>query len=675
MIPLLLAVTLGCTGKDTPTKDTGTPIWTGEGDACLSCHAGVEPVHPDPVDANDCTACHGGDDQALTKEGAHVLPPDDYWTIRGDGLPIAPEGYIKDFAPDQLDQLPEAYVRFINPGDVRAAPTACGATGCHPDKVETVQRSIMTTNAGHYMPTLFLAGFVEREAVYGSTSVVDPACDPNATDGSVCELGPLAPPPRADFDAALADNNPVMLEQIANEHYLSKSCDTCHAAGYGDNNAPHKYRSTGCSSCHMVYDKTGFYLGDDPTIPSATSSYPARHEITSAIPTEQCATCHFQGGRIGLLYRGIREAGFSGQLPPNAEAWEPGAYGKADPYFYLSDEDTTNAIDETPPDVHFEGGMHCADCHVGSDVHGDGRLYSTSKQQVDLRCEDCHGTVRATITPGDDGVFRTAAGRPLPQLVQQGSAIVLKGIDGRDHAVTQVATQLAQADPNSPMVHAMGIDGDGFSHTDAVTCDTCHTSYNEHCLGCHVSMDMRFTQRDAQTGLLSDGLVRGSRETYSLDQLLLGTARDGRVQSVIASQQVQLAIVDDAGDVVLGGDHPDTDATVGVFRQTPASDANNGFHVFFQHTTTRFASTSRDCSACHPRTNSPDELQRIRGVYGHGTGEFMLEAPGGGYVDAMQFLDDEGNPITEWVHQGTGPVAPARRARAQAVFLDELEGP
>ena len=74
-----------------------------------------------------------------------------------------------------------------------------------------------------------------------------------------------------------------------------------------------------------------------------------------------------------------------------------------------------SSIDETPPDVHYEAGMHCADCHVGSDVHGDGRIYGTSKQQVDLRCEDCHGTVRENIVPNADGQFATSKGRPLPQ--------------------------------------------------------------------------------------------------------------------------------------------------------------------------------------------------------------------------------------------------------------------
>jgi hypothetical protein len=246
------------------------------------------------------------------------------------------------------------------------------------------------------------------------------------------------------------------------------------------------------------------------------------------------------------------------------------------------------------------------------------------------------------------------------------------GIDGKEHPVTQVTTRLEELGPNSTMAHSMGIDENGFTHTDALTCDTCHTSYNEQCIGCHVSMDMRFTQRDAQTGLKSDGLVRGSRETYSLVHTLLGTAPDGRLQSVMASQQVQMAITHDDGETIFGGDHPDVDKTVGIFRETPGSSLNNGFHVFFQHTTARLPSFTRNCETCHPADDSEAELRRVMGVYGFGTGEFMLETPGGGFTDALQFLDEDGNPTTEWVHNHTGPASEDRRTRAMSVILDQL---
>ncbi len=668
---LLLALMLACNGDDGPApKETGTP-WNGEGDACLSCHEGAEAIHEAGVEPTECVICHGGDGEALTYEAAHVLPPENYAAIRGEGLPVAPEGYIKDFAPDQLDQLPVDYVQFINPGDLRVADKTCGASGCHEGMTEKVQRSIMSTNAGHYMPTLFLAGYQDRDAIFGTTELTDPDCDPGAFPGSVCELSPLRPPASSEFDAAVAADDMQRLEEISYDHYLAKSCDTCHAAGYGDNNAAYKFRSTGCTSCHMIYGKYGHYEGADPTIPKATASYPAKHEITSAIPTEQCTTCHFQGGRIGLLYRGIREAGFA-ETPPNAEAWEPGAYGKANPMFYLSDEDTTNDIDESPPDVHFAAGMHCADCHVGADVHGDGRIYSTSKQQVELTCEDCHGTVREAISADGEGLFTTAGGRPLRQLVQTADGVVLKGIDGNDHPVTQVIDAVSAAGTASAAHQAMAVDDNGWSHTDSLTCDACHTSYNEHCLGCHVSMDMRFDQLDHQTGLPSEGLVRGGREMVSLHSVLLAEGPDGRVQSVMPSQQVQMVVIGRGGERLIGGDHPDHEGDVGVFRNTPASQANNGFHVFFQHTTTAKPSLYRPCETCHPTTDSAKERERVRGVYGFGTGEFMLEVPGGGYVDALQFLNADGTPSTEWVHENTGPLPEARRDRALNVFLDQL---
>jgi len=667
---ILMTLLLGCGGDKTPATPTST--WNGEGDACLSCHQGVEPIHEQGVEPTACVVCHGGDGEALTIEDAHVLPPDNYAQIRGSALPVAPNGYIKDFAPDQLDQLPAEYVRFINPGDLRAAEQTCGAAGCHEGVTEMVERSIMSTNAGHYMPTLFLAGYQDRDAIFGTTDLTDPDCSPDDYPGSVCEVTPLRPPDPAEFDQAAADGDLQRLEEISYDHYLAKSCDTCHAAGYGDNNAPYKFRSTGCTSCHMLYGKFGHYEGDDPTIPKATSSYPTKHQITAAIPTEQCATCHFQGGRIGLLYRGIREAGFS-ELPPNAEAWEPGAYGKANPNFYLSDEDTTNNVDETPPDVHFAAGMHCADCHVGRDVHGDGRIYSTSKQQVDLTCEDCHGTTRRAIAADANGVFRTATGRELPQLVEQDGGVVLKGVDGGDHPVAQVVDIVTGAPDGSNLHRAMGEDENGWSHTDSLTCDTCHTSYNQYCLGCHVSMDMRFDQIDHQTGLPSEGLVRGGREFVSLHSVLLGQAPDGRAQSVNPSQQVQMVVIGRDGERLVGGDHPDRDGDVGMFRATPGAAVNNGFHVFFQHTTAAYPSQVRPCETCHPATDSPEERERVRGVYGFGTGEFMLEAPGGGYIDALQFLDADGTPTSEWVHENTGPLAEEVRDRAMSVFLDQLE--
>jgi hypothetical protein len=646
-------------------------------DSCLHCHSGIEAVHAPHIPAGQCVVCHGGDREGFTEEEAHIAAPADWADIRGPGLPPAPDGFIKDFAPDQLDALDPAYVRFINPGDIRAVGETCGA--CHANKVETMPNSVMVTNAGHYFPTLYLAGLQDDQlAEYGSFPATDPNCD-ESVPGAVCGVETLVPPPAEEIQAAIDANDADAIEAIAYDHYLAKNCNTCHQAGYPRNNSPGLYRSTGCTSCHMLYTNLGVYEGGDPTIPRGTPTHAARHELTKAIPTEQCAHCHFQGGRIGLLYQGIREGGFgASSAGPDARPIPETLYGHA-PGYYFDDEDTTNDFDETPPDVHFEAGMHCADCHVGSDVHGDGRLYSSSKLQVDIRCEDCHGTILRPATPDAVGRFRTSGGRPLPQLSQrEDGSIILTGIvDGAEHPVAQPASLLAPGGGGSTEMHrAMAQDENGWSHTDSLTCDSCHTSYNQFCIGCHVSYDLRLSQIDYQTGLVTPGLTRGSRDMFSLDHLLLGTGVDGRVQTVHPSQQVDMAVFGATsfgtgdGEVLVGEVLDDGEGgtkVVGKFRAGPGGP-NNGFVPFFQHTTSRGA---RDCSACHRRDDSDAELQRVRGVYGFGTGEFMLPTPDGGEVDGLRFLDDDGNETTDWTHPGTGSVDAERRGRALGVNLSE----
>lgn len=650
---------------------------------CEDCHQGIEPAHPFLPDQT-CVSCHGGTQTGKTKEQAHIRVPDDWAEIRGDALAPAPYGFIKDFAPDQLAALDPAYLRFINPSDIRVVDETCGQ--CHPDQAKSMPTSIMTTNAGHYYPTLYLAGIQnDTLAQYGAYPATTPTCD--ESQGTVCELVTLTPPTDMEIQAAIDSGDPKEIEKMAYKHYLSKDCNTCHQAGYPRNNSPGLYRSTGCASCHMPYNKNGSYEGKDPMIPKQTPVYPKLHSITTAIPTEQCATCHFQGGRIGLTYRGIREGGFSAsKMPPNATYLNETLYGHA-PGFYVSDEDSTNSVDETPPDLHYAAGMHCVDCHVGVDVHGTSALNSTSKQQIDIRCEDCHGTVRERATTNEQGRFVTSNGRVLPQLSTRGDGvIILTGkVDGQVHEVPQPADILADGGGATESMHiAMGVDGvmrpDGsrFSHTDSLTCDTCHTAWVQQCIGCHVSLDLRVKEIDYQTGKFSSGLTRGSRNMYSLDDFLLGTARDGRVQSVAPSQQVQMAVFGATefgtgdGELLFGEEVSDGEGgtkVLGEFRTGDGSrTANNGFLPFFQHTTSR---APRKCSACHRKDNSAEELARIRGVYGFGTGEFMLPGPGGVTVDGMQFLDAAGNEITDWAYDDTGPVAPTIRDRAINVIITE----
>jgi hypothetical protein len=650
----------------------------------VSCHEGIEFAHTPYISEGRCSVCHGGDPTRTLKRRAHIAIPENWADIRGEALPLSPDGFIRDFAPDQLAQLPEDYVRFINPGDVRVLDETCGT--CHPSHAATMPLSVMATNAGHYWPSLYLAG-LEGDSSEAHWSSFEPENLPEdcAAPGSMCRVEVMRPP-GVDEAIELFSAEDATVDELLDfawRHYLSKNCNTCHQGGYPRNNSGGLYRSSGCTSCHMIYNENGTYQGGDPTLPRGTPVHPARHEITTRIPTEQCATCHFQGGRIGLWYRGIREGGFGNREPPNAVPIPRTLYGHAPPYYY-TDEDSTNDVDETPPDVHADpdgdgilDGMVCADCHVGSDVHGDGVMWSTSKLQVSIQCEDCHGTVRDPARPRPDGLFYASRkDNPLRQLSfdEASERVTLTRImDDVRVEVPQVADILAAGGGSDRMHASMAPDADGWSHTDSLTCDTCHTPQVQYCIGCHVTLDMRLNEIDYQTGSSTPGFTLGRRREFTLDHLLLGTAPDGRVQTVHPSQQVQMMIVgsEDFGsedeELILGG-FTDDGARVGVFRESHGFVANIGFMPFFQHNVRKAA---RPCEDCHRRDDTPQEEARVRGVYGFGTGDFLIEGPDGQQVDGLQFLDADGGRMTTWVHEGTGPVEPESRQRALDVILDQ----
>ena len=61
------------------------------------------------------------------------------------------------------------------------------------------------------------------------------------------------------------------------------------------------------------------------------------------------------------------------------------------------------------PDIHFEAGMHCLDCHT-NDLHGDGTLYSTRWQVKDrAQCTDCHSALPNTLVMSHSGAHSDVA--------------------------------------------------------------------------------------------------------------------------------------------------------------------------------------------------------------------------------------------------------------------------
>ncbi len=121
---------------------------------CMSCHTATDrhTMHQNPAVVLGCTDCHGGDAKTFKPEGAkredaaylatlrqaHVLPRDERgWKWPSSATPERTYTMLNRESPE--------FVRFINPGDLRAAREACGA--CHLPIIHASERSLMATSA------------------------------------------------------------------------------------------------------------------------------------------------------------------------------------------------------------------------------------------------------------------------------------------------------------------------------------------------------------------------------------------------------------------------------------------------------------------------------------------------------------------------------------------------
>jgi hypothetical protein len=104
-----------------------------------------------------------------------------------------------------------------------------------------------------------------------------------------------------------------------------------------------------CRSCHAT---CGDCHVKSPTISGISLGLIKGHKFVKKDEGKTCAFCH--GGRVYPEYTG--------------------EYGGT-------------------PDVHYQKGMMCMDCHKKREMHGDGKMYKTKQDVKDRpRCSSCHKT-------------------------------------------------------------------------------------------------------------------------------------------------------------------------------------------------------------------------------------------------------------------------------------------
>ena len=119
---------------------------------CLSCHTATDrhTMHQNPGVVLGCADCHGGDARVRVEGG---LKPEDRAyreaLARAHVPPRNPRAWPSSANPERsytlLNRESPEFVRFVNPGDLRAAREACGA--CHLAIVQASERSLMATSA------------------------------------------------------------------------------------------------------------------------------------------------------------------------------------------------------------------------------------------------------------------------------------------------------------------------------------------------------------------------------------------------------------------------------------------------------------------------------------------------------------------------------------------------
>ena len=301
---------------------------------------------------------------------------------------------------------------YKNPGDLRAVPETCGTEGCHAKDRHLVENSLMATNRGILATLLYYWG--EAPNQYEDISVKQ-----------------------------LIDSGRTSLAI----DYYRKLCATCHLwkskNDLPDAPAFFNEKGGGCSACHSVKEKG------------------RRHPLlTRKVPVKNCVRCHNRSGRVGTSYQGIYESEGYGTPYENGGLSSRRLPGDR---FYQN----------LPPDVHFEKGMACIDCHTRDEIMGNGSRYAHYEEQLEIECESCHSQA-----PG-----RTRKGKALNNVRRENGRYLLKAkLSGKDLPLLP-----PKAGVCDNQVH------------ERVGCEACHAAWAPQCYGCHVKRDASDTHLDKLT--------------------------------------------------------------------------------------------------------------------------------------------------------------------------------
>ena len=247
-----------------------------------------------------------------------------------------------------------------NPSALSVVETSCGGSNCHSgseaenrNHIQRVTTSVQATYAGAISNILFTFGAQpDLSARFGITAITD-----ENTKTGITSLKTFNP---------LTANHPSVQK-------FGEECLTCHLHAEpreGDAFA----RETGCAACHAT----------------------GEHNLSTAIPYNQCNACHNRGNYDLRTMTFVERA----------------------------DQPTQRIDDYYQPIAQFtkcEYALDCVDCHTRSEVMGDGDIHNNQADIQYVQCKTCHGTPTElphtkTLTDPNDIAFTLAFLNPVVDL-------------------------------------------------------------------------------------------------------------------------------------------------------------------------------------------------------------------------------------------------------------------
>lgn len=446
---------------------------------CVNCHGGIASAAAGEMeeqireigrrfkDADGCILDHGGDPVALTMEQAHAGAPEE----------LTGSGGLALFHRD--------------PHDIRIADRTCGQ--CHLGYVERLRKSVMSTRADSISRNLCAPAWNKRlkgadeTKTFGRYSITDedgaePLVGSQAYKSFMLSL--QAERPEYFSKSLSAIPSDVSAETKEND----ASCRRCHKE------TDHSEHGMSCSSCHMRHE---YYQDSEPAHDNDKDPRLVAHPIQGSTTK----TVVLRGGATNSSSPISLEACFSCHFDPRLAGVNP--IGDAAVHY---------------GDLH-EGkgrGLWCQDCHTSIEMHGDGNIATANAGQMEVRCEDCHGTTtrrpwdlpvgypsdrgsgiasegpRGTARlggaalmdelPSHDGYLLTSRGNPFGNVVRDGDRVLLYSVSEEVHEVTLLA-RLAEQDGWSSELSRQAKAAPN-AH-DSMACLDCHADWLPPCLGCH----------------------------------------------------------------------------------------------------------------------------------------------------------------------------------------------